>query len=188
MGEIEKLREKLEEIDKKIKEKELPPLPTLVPQPIPVSVPEPEKKKTEGKTWYQNLFRKEKFKKPNKVAVLFLRKNGNAEPMEKETKNGFFDIEGGTYHERRDCTYFVGKDRVPLAVIPEGGFVPFGTTKWYERTMLERFSECQDHLLKGIRHAELIRSGGMGVSPNVKKIIGLGLLGLVALVILLNYI
>jgi len=119
---------------------------------------------------------------------MFLRKNGNAEPMEREPKNGMFEIEGQTYHERSDCMYFVGKDRVPLAVIPEGGFIPLGTTKWYERTMLERFSEAQDHLLKGIRHAELIRSGGEGVSPNVKKMIGLGLLALVILVVLFNYI
>ncbi len=184
MEEIEKLRRELYDLKQKEKKESLPPLPT-----IPETVPEPGKKKEKkGKSWNQNLFKKEKFKKPNKVAVMFLRKNGNAEPMEREPKNGMFEIEGQTYHERSDCMYFVGKDRVPLAVIPEGGFIPLGTTKWYERTMLERFSEAQDHLLKGIRHAELIRSGGEGVSPNVKKMIGLGLLALVILVVLFNYI
>lgn len=186
MGEIEELRLQLREIDKKLKEKDLPQLPTTLP-PTPIEVPE-SKKKDGKKTWHQNLFKKEKFKKPNKVAVIFLRKNGTADPIEKETKNGFFEIGGETYHERRDCTYFVGKDRVPLAVIPEGGFIPLGTTKWYEKDMLSKFHEAQDHLLRGIRHAELVRVGGMGVSPNVKKMIGIGLLVLVGLVILFNYI
>jgi hypothetical protein len=149
---------------------------------------EEDKKKAMKKTWHQNLFKKEKFKKPNKVAVIFLRQNGTAEPMEKETKNNFFEIDGQTYHERRDCTYFIGKDRVPLAVIPEGGFIPLGTSKWYEKDMLVKFHEAQDHLLRGIRHAELVRSGGVGVSPNTKKMIGIGLLILVGLVILFNYI
>ena len=187
MGEIEDLRLKLREIDKQLEKKDLPQLPTTLP-PTPSEVPEPEKKDKKGKTWHQNLFKKEKFKKPNKVAVIFLRKNGNAEPMEKEPKNGMFEIEGQTYHERRDCTYFIGKDRIPLAVIPEGGFIPFGTAKWYEKDMLGKFHEAQDHLLRGIRHAELVRVGGMGVSPNVKKMIGIGLLALVVLVVLFNYI
>lgn len=186
MKEIEKLKEQRNEIDKKIKEATLPPLPESLPQ-------EPAKdsnleKKVKKQTWFQNLFRKERFKKPNKVAIIFLRKNGTAEPMEKETRNGCFEIGGQTYHERRDCTYFFGKHRIPLAVIPEGGFIPFGTLKWYERTMLEKFHEAQDHLLRGIRHAELVRVGGMGVNPNVKKMIGLGLLILVVLVVLFNYL
>ena len=185
MEEIERLRKQLDEIDKKIKKESLPPLPE---PPRPEVVPEPEKKKGDGKSWHQNLFKKEKFKKPSKVAIIFLRKNGTAEPIEKETKNGFFEIGGETYHERRDCTYFIGKDRIPLAVIPEGGFIPLGTSKWYEKDMLSKFHEAQDHLLRGIRHAELVRVGGMGVSPNVKKMIGLGLLVLVALVVLFNYI
>ena len=183
MEEIENLRKQLDAVEQKMKTKSLPPLPT-----VPVSVTEPEKKKGKEKTWHQNLFKKEKFKKPTKVAVMFLRKNGTAEPIEKETKDGFFEIGGETYHERRDCTYFVGKDRVPLAVIPEGGFIPLGTSKWYEKDMLSKFHEAQDHLLRGIRHAELVRSGGMGVSPNVKKMIGLGLLAMIGLVILFNYI
>ena len=185
MDEIEKLRRQLYDVEQKIKQKDLPPLPT---PPLPVSVPEPEKKKDDGKKWHKSLFKKEKFKKPNKVAVIFLRKNGTAEPMEKETKQGFFEIGGETYHERADCTYFIGKDRIPLAVIPEGGFIPLGTSKWYEKDMLSKFHEAQDHLLRGIRHAELVRTGGMEVSPNMKKMIGIGLLVLVGLVILFNYI
>jgi hypothetical protein len=183
--EIDKLRREIRVIDKKLEEKDLPSLP--IP-PSPVEVPESEKKKEKGKTWHQNLFKKEKFKKPSKVGVLFLRKNGTAEAMEKEPKNSFFEVDGQTYHERRDCTYFFGKDRIPLAVISEGGFIPLGTTKWYEKDMLSKFHEAQDHLLRGIRHAELVRVGGMGVSPNVKKMIGIGLLVLIGLVILFNYI
>ncbi len=186
MEEIERLKRKREEIDKKIVEASLPPLPAPLPQkPVEESKLE---KKVKKQTWFQNLFRKEKFKKPNKVGVIFLRKNGTAEPMEKETKNGFFEIDGQTYHERSDCTYFFGKNRIPMAVISEGGFIPLGTTKWYERSMLDKFHEAQDHLLRGIRHAELVRVGGVGVSPNVKKMIGLGLLILVVLVVLFNYL
>ncbi len=148
MDEIELLRKKLEELDQKIKKESLPKLPILpspppLLPPTPIEVPEPEKKKAEGKTWYQNLFRKEGFKKPNKVAVIFLRKNGTAEPIETEPKNGFFEMDGQTYHEREDCTYFFGKDRIPLAVISEGGFIPFGNKKWYEKTMLENCPVCQ---------------------------------------------
>ncbi len=183
MEEIEKLRRQLYDVEQKMKKKALPPLP--IP-PLPVEVPEPEEKSKTS--WHKNLFKKEKFKKPNKVAVIFLRKNGTAEALEKETKNSFFEIYGETYHERRDCTYFIGKDRVPLAVIPEGGFIPLGTSKWYEKNMLDKFHEAQDHLLRGIRHAELVRTGGMGVSPNVKKMIGIGLLVMVGLVVLFNYI
>lgn len=150
------------------------------------------KKKLEDKlkkSWWDKMFNKNKFQKLKKVAVIYLRENGNAEPMELESKNGFFHIEGRTYHERRDCIYTVGKERIPLAIIPEWSMTPLGTKQWDEKLMQEKFSEVQDHLLKGIRHAELVRMGEKdGMNINVKKAIGIGIIVLVAIVIIVSYI
>ncbi len=146
-----------------------------------------EKKKESKKEWWNKIFKdKNKFKKTDKVAVLYLRENGNAEPMDIDVKNGFFNINEKTYHERSDCTYTVGKDRIPLAIIREKSMTPLGKSQWEDRGMQEKYFELQDHLLKGIRHAELVKmGGGEGVSPNLKKWIagGLGLIILVAILL-----
>ncbi len=150
-----------------------------------MSEEEKEKKKEAKKKWWNKAFpKKDKFKKPNKVAVLYLRENGNAEPMDIDAKDGFYNIEGKTYHERSDCVYTVGKERIPLAIIPERNMVAIGTKGWEDKAMQEKYSELQDHLLKGIRNAELVKMGdSSGVSPNLKKWIagGLGVIVLLAI-------
>ena len=140
-------------------------------------------------TWWSKTFKSKNFEKPKLIAVLFLRNNGRAETMQLETKNGFFNIDKKTYHERKDCTWVVGKDRIPLAIIPEWSLIPLGTQEWQDKPMLEKFNELQDHTLKGIRHAELVKVGGtdMGDIP-MKKVILWGLVILVGGIIIANYI
>ncbi len=148
-----------------------------------------EFKKLKKNVWHEGLFNAKKFKRPNRVAVVYLRNNGIAEPMQVDTKDGFFSINGKTYHERKDCVYSLHKDRIPFAVIPEWSMTPIGTKRWEEQTMHEKFNELQDHLLRGIRHAELVRRTGSGMGGmDMKKMIGLGLLIMVGMVILFNYI
>lgn len=116
-------------------------------------------KKTETKSLFERLFKKSQLKKPNKVAVIYLRNNGSAEPMEVESRKGFFSIENKTFHERRDCVYTLSKERLPLAIIKEWDIFPIGTKRWDDEPMREKFAELQDHTLRGIRHAELVKMG-----------------------------
>ncbi len=141
-------------------------------------------------TLFERIFKKNKLKKPNSVAVIFLRNNGVAQPMELETKNGFFNIEGKTYHENTDCIYTIkDKERTPLAIIPEWSLLPLGTKAWEDHSMQEKFAELQDHTLRGIRHAELVKMGDKGdVKLNAKSLIGLGILAIIVIAVGVNYI
>ena len=144
---------------------------------------DPNKKQKAG-IWDKS-FNKKKLAKTQKVAVLYLTNNGQALPFELEPKNGFFTIRGKAYHEREDCTYILGKQRIPLAIIPESDLIPIGKVSWYEKNIKEKFLELQTHTMKGIRHAELVRFAGEkdGVKLNAKAIILLGIAGIVALAI-----
>ena len=123
------------------------------------------------------------------MAVIFLRNNGVAERRYEITRNGFFEIDGKTYNQRRDCTYTITKDRIPLAIIPEYNLTPIGTKQWDEMAMQSKFNELQDHTLRGIRHAELVRArGGAGVNESTKKLIGYGILALIIIAVIWNYI
>lgn len=139
---------------------------------------------------WSRMFRKKRLKNPKYVAVLLLRNNGIAEPMEIESKNGFLNIYGKTYHENADCIFSLSKDKIPLAIIPEWSMIPIGKKKWEDKEMLEKFAELQDHLLRGIRYAELVRMGedkqGMKISP--KAVIGLILLLIVGGIIVSQYL
>lgn len=138
---------------------------------------------------WERMFRKNKLKKPQMVAVVYLRNNGRAEPIEVESKKGFFTIYGKTYNEDRDCIYLLGKDKTPLAIIPEWSLIPYGTKKWHDKEMLEKFAELQDHVLRGIRHAELVRMGNeSGSKLNMKAIIGLIIAAIIGYAILSAYI
>lgn len=146
-----------------------------------------DKKKKKANLW-ERIFKKHKLKKPTKVAVLYLRNNGTAEPLHLETKEGFFSINGRTYHERRDCLYRLGKERIPLAVIREWDLIPIGTRKFEDDDMRYKFSELQDHVLKGIRHAELVKLEGRDKgSPNMKWIIGGGIALLIGFALYKQY-
>ncbi len=148
-----------------------------------------EKEDKKDKNWWQKIFHKERLKKSNKVAILYLRNNGNAEPLEIESQKGFFNIKGRTYHERRDCTWTITKDRLPLAIIREGNLIPEGTDEWKEQTLQVKFAEFQDHVLRAVRHAELVRSGDRDLSQmNLKKVVGWIILGIVIIAVIMNFI
>lgn len=127
-----------------------------------------EKKK---KSLFEKGFNKSKLKKPKMVAVVYLRNNGNADLLEVESKRGFFNINGRNYHERRDCTYTVTKERLPLCVIEEDGLIPKGTNMWHVKEYEEKCAELQDHVLTGIRHAEQVRVEGRESKPMSTKTI-----------------
>lgn len=148
-----------------------------------------KKKEKKKKSLWESLFKKSKLKKPNTVAVIFLRNNGIAEPMEITTRNGFFNIYGKTYHENRDCVYSLTKDRIPFVIIPEWSLIPLGTKRWENKSMLEKFAELQDHALKGIRHAELVKMGEAGEKGKLsaKAIIGFIILALIGYAIFTQF-
>lgn len=139
--------------------------------------------------FWEKIWDTKKLDKRNTVAVLYLRENGTAEPMEIISKRGFFNINGRTYHERRDCIYTMSKDRYPLAIIPEWSVTPIGTKAWYDRKPQEIISILQDHCMNGIRHSERVRSGeNMHDSKiNLKNIIVIGIIVIVAIAVLMGY-
>lgn len=144
-------------------------------------------KKKQG--FWAKVWNTKKLEKRNIVAVLYLRENGTAEPMEVMSKRGFFNIDGKTYHERRDCIYTMSKDRYPLAIIPEWCVTPIGTKSWYDRRPQEIISILQDHCMNGIRHSERVRSGEKPYDTklNLKNIIVIGIVIIVAIAVLMGY-
>ena len=158
---------------------------------IPVTIiPKKEKKKKDKDKWWIKTFNKDKLKKPNKVGVIFLRNNGNVDLLQVETKNGLFSVNGKGYHEDRHCIYTLTKDRVPIMIIREWDLIPLGTKKWEDEDMREKFAELEQHVLKGIRNAELVKMGG-GESDSkftTKQVILWVIVAVVAGAILINYI
>lgn len=145
-------------------------------------------KKDKKKGFWKKLWSKKKLEKSNMVAVIYLRNNGHADPIEVESKNGFFNINGKTYHENRDCIYTLGKDRYPLAIIPEWSVTPIGRKEWEDKGMQEKFHILQDHVMKGIRHAERVRMGEKdGQQLNIKAIILIGIAVLIVAAVLIGY-
>jgi len=119
-----------------------------------------EKEDKKNETFWGGIFRKKNLKRPESMAILYLRKNGVAEPMYLTPKNEMFNIGGKVYHQRKDCKYLITKDKIPLAIIPEEGFIPTGNEEYYkDLDMQKRCSEHQDFAIKAIRHAELVRMG-----------------------------
>lgn len=86
-----------------------------------------EKKKVNS--FWDKVFKKKSLRKPQRIAVMYLRKNNMGEVLDVDTNKGFFDIAGKTYHISRDCLYTIGKDRIPLAIIEEDGLRPIGNRK-----------------------------------------------------------
>lgn len=148
-----------------------------------------EKKKKKEKSVWEKMWSQRKLKKNNTVAALYLRENGMAEPMICVSKNGFFNVYGKVYHERRDCVWTMSKDRIPLILIPEWSLVPVGTKQWQDKSMLEKFAELQDHVLKGIRHAEIVKlnEGKEGMKINPKVAIILLIVAIIGFAVLKNY-
>ena len=154
-----------------------------------IAEPNKEDKKKKNSKWWSKTFNKDKLKKPNKVAAIYLRNNGNADLMELETRNGSFSIGAQTYNEDRDCVYTITKDRLPLLIVREWDIIPLGTKKWDDDPMREKFSELSQHVLKGIKNAEFVRSGG-GFEGKLtpKQLILWGLAALVGVIIIMNFI
>ncbi len=144
------------------------------------------KKKGKKKSLFQRLFNKSRLEKTKKVAVIYLRENGIAEPLEVESKKGFFQVGGRTYHERRDCTFTV--ERIPMAIIPEWNLTPLGTKQWDEKTLQNKFSSLQEHAIRGIRNAELVKSGERDKAKiNTKAVVGIIIVAIIAIAIFTGY-
>ena len=148
------------------------------------------KKGNEKDTWWSKSFNKKRLNKASKVAIVYLRNNGNVDLLEQETRNGFFNINGKSYHEDTDCTYTLTKDRFPLCVIREWDTLPLGTKKWDDEDIREKFAKLETHVLNGIRHAELVKSGGIKEGPNIsmKQMIIWGIAAIVVGAVIINYI
>lgn len=159
-------------------------------QPIQVQEPPKKKGKKEKETWWSKRFNKNKLKKGSKVAIIYLRSNGNVDLLQKEVKNGFFTVNNETYHEDKDCIYTLTKDRLPVMIQREWDLVPLGTKKWEDDDMREKFRSLETHVLKGIRSAELVRTGGEKDSGTitVKQAILYGILGVVLVALFLNFV
>ncbi len=192
MSKKEDIEKFLEDLNKSEEGKQmLQSLNPIPPPPItPATLPDSKKKnKKKDSKWWSKTFNKDKLKKPNKVAVIYLRNNGNADLMELETINGFFSIGTKTYNEDRDCVYTITKDRIPLLIVREWDIIPLGTKKWDDDPMREKFSELSQHVLKGIKNAEFVRSGGGFESKlTPKQLILWGLAALVGVIVIMNFI
>jgi hypothetical protein len=141
-------------------------------------------------------FWKKIFKKKQKIKslpIIYLRKNGIAEPMYVKTENGQFKVGDKTYHEREDCRYklMMGKESMPFAVVPEDGIIPVGTSDYYaklDENIQKVVQEHQEMAIKAIRHAEIVRMGEDGKKPDMKMIIIVAIIVIVGLALLKNYI
>ena len=159
------------------------------PQVMDKKKPIEKQKEKKIQNWWSKHFNKDRFKKPNRVGVIYLRNNANVELSEVEISNGVFTINGKQFHEDRSCVYTLTKERIPLIIIREWDMIPIGTKKWDDDPMKEKFAELEQHVLKGIRAAELVKmGGGLESKLTTKQIILWGLAALVGAIILMNYI
>ena len=153
------------------------------------SFPTYEEKDKKGNV-FSKMFDPKKLKKANMVAVLYLRNSGIAQPLYVESNKGMFVIDDRTYHEREDCKYLLGKDRIPLAVIPEAGLIPVGNKEYFAKKIEARCAEHQDMAIKAIRHAEIVRMAGEENKGkiNAKLVIALTIGAIIVFALLKNYV
>lgn len=151
-------------------------------------LPDKEVKRQEG--IFSKFFKKDKIKKPEQAAVLYLRDTGVGEPLIVQAKNGMFEFQGKPYHVREDCKYTlqIGKDKVPLMVQRECDLKPVGTKKWEDLPIEKKVAELQYMAVKGIQHAEIVRAEGGGSKMDTKTIVIIAIVLIVALAFLKNYI
>ncbi len=124
----------------------------------------PEKK---DKTFWEKFFNNKKVDKPNTVAILLLRINGEATPLYREyDEEGMFRIDdikknpfAKTYHIRHDCIHRIKikKDTIPLCILPEWSLVPLGNRIYWEMGIERRAMEAQEEFLKAIRAEEVVK-------------------------------
>ncbi len=154
------------------------------PQPLPIK----EEPKVVKKSLFDRLFRRKKLEKPEMVAVIFLRNNRKAEFIEVQPKKSFFEIDGKIYHEDRDCIWTISKEGLPLAIIREWDMIPIGTKDWETKPIQEKFAQLQDHTIRAIRHAEIVRLGEQdGKKINPKIVIGLIIVAIVVFALFKGY-
>jgi hypothetical protein len=149
------------------------------------------KMKEEKRNIWQKIFKRDKLKKPNMVSAIYLRQNGNAEPMYLSIdEKGMFNVNNKQYHALSDCRFNLinGKDRIPFVMIREEGLIPEPNNEYYAKDIEERCAQHQDLAIKAIRHAEIVRMAGDEKKMNTKLVIGLVILGIVGLALLKNYI
>jgi hypothetical protein len=127
------------------------------------------------------------------LPIIYLRKNGIAEPLYVKIENGQFKIGDKVYHEREDCRYklLMGKESLPFAVVPEDNIIPVGTSDYYaklDENIQKVVQEHQEMAIKAIRHAEIVRMGEDGKKPDFKLIIIIAIIAIIALALLKDYI
>lgn len=153
---------------------------------------EKEEKKQEG--FWRKIFPKKKVAAPNRVAGIYRRLNGTAEPFIAETKNGMFNVGGKTYHELQDCRYTltIGKERLPFIDVVEDKLIPEGNHNYYvelDSKIQQIIAEHQERAIKAIRHAELVRLAGEDKpKPNMKLIIIIIIVAIIGFALLKNYL
>ena len=165
-----------QEVEQQVEEKKLPLTDGLdFPEKIELTSEEelnvedvkdikPEKK---DKTFWEKFFNNKKVDKPNTVAILLLRINGEATPLYREyDEEGMFRIDdikknpfAKTYHIRHDCIHRIKikKDTIPLCILPEWSLVPLGTRLYWEMGVERRGMEAQEEFLKAIRAEEVVK-------------------------------
>jgi hypothetical protein len=163
------------------------PYPYGVPmQPLPVT-----KEDKQNESFWKKIFHKKQ--KPNLLPIIYLRKNGVAEPLYVKVENNIFKIGDKVYHDREDCRskLLMGKESLPFAVIPEDNIVPVGTDQYYaklDENIQKVVQEHQEMAIKAIRHAEIVRMGEDGKKPDFKLIIIIAIIAIVGLALLKDYI
>lgn len=124
--------------------------------------------------FWEKHFNSKKLDKPNTVAILILRVNGDATPLYRQyDENGMFTLEdlkknplAKSYHVRQDCIYRLkfGKHQIPLCILPEWSMIPLGTKVYWEMTPERRALELEQGILRAIRAEETIKQ-----DENLKK-------------------
>lgn len=152
-------------------------------------------KKKEKNSFINRMFNKKKLQKPQIVAVLYVRKNGTAQPFETEAKKGFFSIDDRTYHIDKDCRFnlIIGKERIPFFMQFEDGLTPMPNSEYYENVKTldefkDKVAEAQNMAIRAIRHAELVRAEGADKPKiNPKVAIGIAIVIIIGLAIFRSY-
>ncbi len=138
-------------------------------------------KKPKLKGVWDKVFNVKKLKKPDTVAVVLLRDNGNAEPLEAKAIRGMFNINGKVYHEREDCKYTLNYkgERTPFIVVHENMLHPEPNKEYYERGFQKRMADLQDMVTRAIKNAEIVKVEGDSNSKINPKLLIAGAIGLI---------
>lgn len=113
-------------------------------------------------------YRNKKMEAQGNVLTMYLQKNGLASlRYVKMDEVGQIKIDGYVYHERNAVWRF-GKKNDPLLLIMEGSLVPINKETMKDNLGMET-AEAQKLMIKGIEHAEVVKSGNLDDSANKVK-------------------